>query len=53
MKKRMSIICFIKKKVMGLPMTSTGGACVRNWKRQTEKQKESNVMLRLLEIDEA
>lgn len=35
---------------MGVPMTSTDGACARNWKRQTETQKERNVTLRLLEI---
>jgi hypothetical protein len=33
-------------------MTSTDGTCVRNWKRQTETQKDGNVILRLLDPDE-
>lgn len=34
-------------------MTSADSACVKNWKRQREMQKEGNIMLRLLETEEA
>jgi hypothetical protein len=41
------------KRIRGVPMTSADSACVKNWKRQREMQKEGNIMLRLLETEEA